>query len=86
MELKFLAKKLGKHLVGNEKVSTFAPAIERDAVIKDNENKNFQENLEGMRKRKQKLPRKFGGNEEKALPLHHVSQKRKRRSSLKEIA
>ena len=33
MRLKFLTKKLGKHLVGKRKVSTFAPAIERDAVL-----------------------------------------------------
>ena len=37
--------------MGKRKVSTFAPAIERDAVIKDNENKNFQENLEGIKKK-----------------------------------
>ena len=28
-------------------------------------------------RKSKKLPRKFGGNEEKALPLHHVSQKTK---------
>ena len=37
---------LAKYLVNNIKVSTFAPAIERDAAIKDNESKNFRRNLE----------------------------------------
>ena len=68
---------------------TFAPAIERDAVIKDNENKNFQENLEGMRK-KHYLCTTFSKNREAKFfernCINDLISSTSIRSSLKEIA
>ena len=81
-----------KLLEGREKVSTFAPAIERDGGQSGSE-KMFRmrpvrlgspsETRRRSRKKKKKLPKKFGGKDKKALPLRHVFERKK--SSLNKI-
>ena len=71
-------------MVGKRKVSTFAPAIERDAVIKDNENKNFQENLEGMRE-KHYLCTTFSKNREAKFFERNCINDLKSSTSIKEL-
>ena len=81
-----------KHLEGREKVSTFAPAIERDGGWSGNERKfrmrpvrlgSPSETRRRPRKKEKKLPKKFGSKDKKALPLRHVFERKK--SSLNKI-
>ena len=73
----FLAKNLAKHLAVNKKPTTFAPAIERDAVVKG---------LEGL-----KILKKISDNLDRKNKSHylcsHVSRPGavKRKRSLKEL-
>ena len=81
-----------KLLEGREKVSTFAPAIERDGGQSGSE-KMFRmrpvrvgkpkRNPKASEKKRKKLPKKFGGKDKKALPLRHVFERKK--SSLNKI-
>ena len=78
-----------KHLEGREKVSTFAPAIERDGGWSGNERKfrmrpvRLGSPSETRRRSRKKLPKKFGGKDKKVLPLRHVFERKK--SSLNKI-
>ena len=71
-----IAKKCFMHLVGNDKSSTFAPAIERDAVQIEILKQSWGYELP-LQKRlfEKKTPEKFWWFKKKSLPLHPLSKR-----------
>ena len=72
----FLAKKCFMHLVGNDKSSTFAPAIERDAVQIEILKQSWGYELPLQKKLFEKNFEKVLVVQKKSLPLHPLSKRK----------
>ena len=81
----FLAKKCFEYLVGMQKSSTFAPAIERDAVQIEILKQSWGYELPLQKKTLKKLRKSFGGSKKILTFASAFEKKAIKKSSLKDL-